>query len=133
MLLLDRNKALANVKVIAERGSSYEKNAPSERIFNLYDFATAFDPMKPTRMYTGDEFRVAVFRMTPGQEQEVHMHPSTTHAWFVFEGDVEITMEDDRRERAGPGTFCVHPRNTVHGLKNVGTTEVVYVTLSIGS
>jgi quercetin dioxygenase-like cupin family protein len=121
------------VKVIAERGSSYAKNAPSERVFNVYDFATVFDPMKPTRMYTGDEFRVAVFRMSPGQEQEVHLHPNTTHAWFVFEGTVEITMEDDARQTAGPGTFCVHPRNTVHGLKNVGLDDVVYVTLSIGA
>ena len=121
------------VKVIAERGSSYAMNDLSERIFNIYDFATVFDPMKPTRMYTGPEFRVAVFRMSPGQEQEVHMHPDTTHAWFVLEGTAEITMEDEQRQVAGPGTFCVHPRNTVHGLRNVGADEVVYVTLSIGA
>ncbi len=121
------------VKVIAERGSSYPMTDPAERIFNLYDFATAFERMHPTRMYTGDEFRVAVFRMTPGQEQEVHLHPNTTHAWFVFEGTVEITIEDDRKQVAGAGTFCVHPRGTVHGLKNVGDNDVVYVTLSIGA
>ena len=122
-----------NVKVIAERGSSYEMTDPAKRIFNVYDFATVFNPMKPTRMYTGSEFRVAVFRMSPGQEQEVHMHPNTTHAWFVFEGEVEITLEDDAKTLAGPGTFCVHPINTVHGLKNVGKTDVVYVTLSTGA
>jgi quercetin dioxygenase-like cupin family protein len=122
-----------NVKVIAERGSSYAMNEPSERVFNIYDFATRFDPLKPTRMYTGSEFRVAVFRVGPGQEQEVHLHPDTTHAWFVFEGRVEITMEDQQRQIAGPGTFCVHPRNTVHGLRNVGENDVVYVTLSIGA
>lgn len=121
-----------DVKVIAERGSSYQKNAPSERIFNIYDFATVFDPMKPTRMYTGDEFRVAVFRMSPGQEQEVHMHPNTTHAWFVFEGTAEITLENGEKHVCGPGTFAAHPHDTVHGLRNVGQDEVVYVTLSIG-
>jgi quercetin dioxygenase-like cupin family protein len=120
------------VKVIAERGSSYAMNDPSERIFNIYDFATVFDPMKPSRMFTGSEFRVAVFRMAPGQEQEVHLHTETTHAWFVCEGRVEITLEDNQTQIAGPGTFCVHPSGTVHGLRNVGDTEVVYVTLSIG-
>jgi mannose-6-phosphate isomerase-like protein (cupin superfamily) len=120
-----------SVKVIADRGSHYEPNSPAERIFNLYDFAKVFDPMKPTRMYTGDEFRVAVFRMAPGQEQETHMHPETTHAWFIFEGTGEITTEAGKKI-AGPGTFCVHPHMTVHGLKNVGTDELVYVTLSIG-
>ena len=123
----------SGVKVIAERGSSYAMNRSDERIFNIYDFATVFDPMKPTRMYTGSEFRVAVFRMAPGQEQEVHIHPDTTHAWFVFEGKVEITTESNERQIAGAGTFCVHPRNTVHGLRNVGDNEVVYVTLSIGA
>ncbi len=121
------------VKVIAERGSSYAMNDAKDRVFNIYDFASVFDPMKPTRMYTGEEFRVAVFRMSPGQEQEVHIHPNTTHAWFVFEGTVEITLEDEQKSVAGPGTFCVHPRNTVHGLKNVGADDVVYVTLSIGA
>jgi quercetin dioxygenase-like cupin family protein len=120
------------VKVIAERGSSYEKTPLTDRILNIYDFATVFEPMKPTRMYTGDEFRVAVFRMSPGQEQEVHMHPSTTHAWFVFEGTAEITLENGESRVCGPGTFAVHPHDTVHGLRNVGTDEVVYVTLSIG-
>jgi quercetin dioxygenase-like cupin family protein len=121
------------VKVIAERGSSYPMNGPEERVLNLYDFAKVFEPMHPTRMFTSEDFRVAVFRMAPGQEQEVHLHPDTMHAWFVFEGQVEITMEDDRRVIGGPGTFCAHPRGTVHGLKNIGTTEVVYVTLSIGA
>jgi mannose-6-phosphate isomerase-like protein (cupin superfamily) len=119
------------VKVIADRGSHYEKNTPEERIFNIYDFATVFERMKPTRMYTGDEFRVAVFRMAPGQEQEPHMHPETTHAWFVFQGTAEITTETGK-QIAGAGTFCVHPHMTAHGLKNVGDDELVYVTLSIG-
>jgi quercetin dioxygenase-like cupin family protein len=122
-----------DVKVIAERGSSYPMTPPTERVFNIYDFATVFAETHPTRMFTSNDFRVAVFRMAPGQEQEVHMHTNTVHAWFVFEGQVEISMEDDRRELGGPGTFCAHPRNTVHGLKNIGDTDVVYVTLSIGA
>jgi quercetin dioxygenase-like cupin family protein len=121
------------VKVIGERGSNYPMTPPSERVFSVYDFATVSDEMHPTRMFTSGDFRVAVFRMAPGQEQEVHMHTNTVHAWFVFEGKVETTMEDDRREIGGPGTFCAHPRNSVHGLKNIGDTEVVYVTLSIGA
>lgn len=120
------------VKVIASRGTSYANTDPHERIFNILEYAMAFPELKPTRMYTGDEFRVAVFRMKPGQEQEVHMHPETTHAWFVLSGTGEVTMEDARRERVGAGYFCVHPRTTVHGIRNVGADELVYVALSIG-
>lgn len=83
-------------------------------------------------MYVGDEFRATVLTLTPGQAQETHMHPATSHAWFIVSGSGELTMEDGHREIVGTGMFCVHPRNTVHGLKNVGSDDLVYIALSIG-
>ena len=36
-------------------------------------------------------------------------------------------MEDGRREQVEPGYFLVHPRNTVHGVRNTGGgTSCVY-------
>jgi mannose-6-phosphate isomerase-like protein (cupin superfamily) len=121
-----------SVKIIADRGTSYEPNPPEDRIFRIEDFAHAFDPLKPTRTYTGEDFRVATFRMRPGQEQEPHIHPETTHAWFVLTGTGDVTMEDERHERVGPGTMCIHPRSTVHGIRNVGDDDLIYVVLSVG-
>jgi mannose-6-phosphate isomerase-like protein (cupin superfamily) len=127
------SKERSMARVIASRGTSYVPNDPSERIFNILDYAKAFPgDLKPTRMYTSDEYRVAVFRMLPGQAQEVHVHPSTTHAWFVLSGTGTVTMEGDREQEVGTGTFCAHPRSSVHGIVNTGTDELVYVVLSIG-
>jgi mannose-6-phosphate isomerase-like protein (cupin superfamily) len=42
-------------------------------------------------------------------------------------------MEGGRREAVGPGLFLVHPRNSVHGLRNTGDENLVYVALSIGA
>jgi mannose-6-phosphate isomerase-like protein (cupin superfamily) len=32
----------------------------------------------------------------------------------------------------GPGMFLVHPRNSVHGLRNNGEENLTYVALSTG-
>jgi mannose-6-phosphate isomerase-like protein (cupin superfamily) len=123
------------VKVIEDRGSYYPPNAPDERTFQIADFAKpGDDPSKATykRMYTGDAFRVAVYNMQPGQGQEPHLHPETTHAWFVVSGTGEMTLEDEKTEIVRAGTFCVHPKTSVHGIRNVGTDEFVYVVLSVG-
>jgi mannose-6-phosphate isomerase-like protein (cupin superfamily) len=61
------------------------------------------------------------------------MHPATSHAWFIVSGKGEVTMEDGRRETIEPGIFSVHPRNSVHGLRNIGDEDLVYIALSIGA
>jgi quercetin dioxygenase-like cupin family protein len=42
-------------------------------------------------------------------------------------------MEGGLRERVGPGVFLVHPRNTVHGVRNIGEDDFVYIAVSIGA
>jgi|SRR5580658_2029078 mannose-6-phosphate isomerase-like protein (cupin superfamily) len=122
-----------DVKVIATRYSDRPKTDPKERIFRIADHIVVNpEKLKSGRMYVGDEFRAVVLTLTPGQAQETHLHPSTSHAWFIISGTGELTMDDGRLEQVGAGMFCVHPRNTVHGLKNVGTENLVYVALSIG-
>ncbi len=122
-----------DVKVIASRYTDRAKTDPSERVFRIADHVgTNADKLHAGRMYVGDEFRATVLTLTPGQAQEIHMHPATSHAWFIVSGSGEVTMEDGRKEQVGPGMFCVHPCNTVHGLKNTGNENLVYVALSIG-
>lgn len=122
-----------DVKVIASRYTDRAKTDPSERVFSVSDHVNVNpEKMGSGRMYVGDEFRATVLTLLPGQAQETHMHPATSHAWFIVSGSGEVTMEDGRKERVGPGMFCVHPRNTVHGLKNDGSETLVYIALSTG-
>lgn len=135
LFLSSEESPIVAVKVIEDRGSYYPPNAPDERIFRIADFAKpGADPSKASykRMYTGDAFRVAVYHLLPGQGQEPHIHPETTHAWYVVTGTGEVTMEDEHTETVEGGTFCVHPKTSVHGIRNIGMDVFVYVVLSVG-
>lgn len=121
-------------KVVASRYTDRPKTDPTQRIFRIDDYVVIdAEKLRSGRMYVGDEFRAVVLTLVPGQAQEIHIHPATSHAWFIVSGTGEVTMEDGRRETVGPGCFLVHPRNSVHGLRNSGDQNLVYVALSIGA
>jgi mannose-6-phosphate isomerase-like protein (cupin superfamily) len=122
-----------DVKVIAARYTDRPKTDPNQRIFNIADYiVVGEEKARSGRMYVGDEFRAVVITLQPGQQQETHMHPATSHAWFVISGHGEVTMENGRTEPIGPGMFSVHLRNSVHGIRNTGDENFVYIALSIG-
>jgi mannose-6-phosphate isomerase-like protein (cupin superfamily) len=124
---------MQDVKVIATRYTDREKTDPNARIMNPADFIKVNpEKLQSGRMYVGDEFRAVVLTLTPGQAQTLHMHPETSHAWFIVSGSGEVTMEDGRKERASAGQFCVHPRNSVHGIRNDTNENLTYIALSIG-
>jgi mannose-6-phosphate isomerase-like protein (cupin superfamily) len=124
---------MQDVKVIATRYTDREKTDPGARIMNPADFIKVNpEKLQSGRMYVGDEFRAVVLTLTPGQAQTLHMHPETSHAWFIISGSGEVTMEDGRKERASAGQFCVHPRNSVHGITNDTNENLTYIALSIG-
>src|ERR1700733_13945164 len=123
-----------DVKVISARYVDRPKTDPNERIMTIADhIVVGKEKERAGRMYVGDEFRAVVITLTPGQEQPVHMHPETSHAWFVVSGSGVVTMEDGRKERIEAGQFSVHPRNSVHGIFNDRDENFTYIALSIGA
>jgi mannose-6-phosphate isomerase-like protein (cupin superfamily) len=123
-----------DVKVIAERYTDRPKTDPSKRVFKISDYiVVGAEKARAGRMYVGDDYRAVVITLAPGQQQEVHMHPNTDHAWFIVSGKGEVTMEDGKRDLVEPGIFLVHPRNTVHGLRNTGDENLVYIAVSVGA
>jgi mannose-6-phosphate isomerase-like protein (cupin superfamily) len=121
------------VKVVAVRYTDRPKTDAASRIFQIKDHIVVdAEKLRSGRMYVGDAFRAVVLTLVPGQAQSIHMHPATDHAWFIVSGTGEVTMEGGQREKVGPGYFLVHPRNSVHGLRNVGDDNLTYVALSIG-
>lgn len=124
---------MENVKVIAARYTDRPKTDPDARSFTIADHIVVdAEKLRSGRMYVGDDFRAVVLTLTPGQAQDVHLHPETSHAWFIVSGSGMMTMEDGKQERVAPGTFCVHPRNTVHGIRNDGSENLTYIALSVG-
>jgi len=124
---------MEDVKVIAARYTDRPKTDPDQRVFTIADHIIVNpEKLQSGRMYVGDEFRAVVLTLAPGQAQTVHMHPETSHAWFIVSGSGEVTMEDGRKERAEAGQFCVHPRNSVHGIRNDTNENLTYIALSVG-
>ena len=122
-----------DVKVVEARYRDRPKSDPDKRIFRISDHIIAdAEKLRSGRMYVGDDYRAVVITLAPGQAQYIHKHPSTDHAWFIVQGKGEVTMEDEKIEIVEPGLFAVHPRNTVHGVKNIGEDNFVYIAVSIG-
>ena len=125
---------MPDVKVIAARYTDRPKTDPAARMFRIADhIVVGAEKARAGRMYVGDPFRAVVITLSPGQQQEPHLHPATDHAWFIVSGQGEVTMEDGRCEKVEPGLFFVHPRNTVHGLRNTSQENLVYIALSTGA
>jgi mannose-6-phosphate isomerase-like protein (cupin superfamily) len=53
---------------------------------------------------------------------EPHVHGDHADSFYVLEGEVEFTV-DDEIVRAGPGTFVLAPPGTRHGFRNPGPGE----------
>jgi mannose-6-phosphate isomerase-like protein (cupin superfamily) len=122
-----------DVKVITARFTDRPKTDPDARVFTIADhIVVGKEKERAGRMYVGDEFRAVVITLSPGQAQPVHMHPETSHAWYIVSGGGVVTMEDGRTETIEAGQFAVHPRNSVHGLFNDRDENLTYIALSTG-
>ena len=106
----------------------------------------AFDKLPVTRSPNGAATRPVLRGVTPtGETIELHEttlmpgqmpHPAHKHLhtemMLIREGTVEFIM-GDRSEQVGPGGVCYAASNTMHGLKNVGTTPADYFVIAIGT
>ena len=90
------------------------KNAVGE-VRSLYKGPTA----------TLDQLEMHVTTLNPGESP----HPPHRHVneelIIIREGDVE-TLSDGKWVKAGPGSVIFNASNSLHGLKNIGSTPAVY-------
>jgi mannose-6-phosphate isomerase-like protein (cupin superfamily) len=111
----------------------------------------AFDKLPVTSSPNGAATRPVLRGLTPtGEMIELHEttlmpgqmpHPAHQHVhtemMLIREGTVEFIMPDrngvDRSEQVGPGGVCFAASNTMHGLKNVGSTPANYFVIAIGT
>src|SRR5690242_10738941 len=105
-----------DVKVIATRFTDRPKTDPNARVFKIEDHIKIGEAYnRSSRLYVGDDFRATLITLSPGQAQETHKHPETSHAWFIVSGKGEVEMEGGKRVPIEPGWFSVHPRDRYTG------------------
>jgi len=81
---------------------------------------------------TGETIEMHETTLMPGQmPHPAHKHVHT-EMMLIREGTVEFIM-GDRSEKVGPGGVCYAASNTMHGLKNVGSTPANYFVIAIGT
>jgi len=74
---------------------------------------------------TLDELEMHITTLKPGlASHEPHKHPNE-ELIILREGTVE-TLSDGVWKRVGPGSIIFNASNSLHGLRNVGTTPAVY-------
>lgn len=62
-------------------------------------------------------------RLAPGAETGWHSHPVPSMA-YILDGELEITLEDGRKQRASKGQALVEVAELIHNGRNVGTEPV---------
>jgi quercetin dioxygenase-like cupin family protein len=74
---------------------------------------------------TLDNLEMHVTTLKPGQTSHApHKHPNEELV-IIREGTVE-TLSDGVWKRLGPGSVIFNASNSLHGLRNVGTTNTTY-------
>jgi quercetin dioxygenase-like cupin family protein len=82
-----------------------------------------------------DELIVTWFRYEPGEKgPEQHVHHLHTDAFYVLEGELELTLGAEREVvTALPGTFAAAPPNTLHTFRNASAETVILLNLHVPS
>jgi uncharacterized cupin superfamily protein len=72
-------------------------------------------------------FGVNAIEIPPGYETGRHYHDEQEELYFVHEGRLEMTFNDDSAHVLGPGGLARVDAATIRKVKNVGETPALYV------
>lgn len=79
---------------------------------------------------TGGRYALTDSTVPPGGEAPLHIHHREDEAFWVLEGELEITA-GDRKFEASAGTFVHLPRSVAHTYKNFGPGPARFLTLMV--
>jgi quercetin dioxygenase-like cupin family protein len=82
-----------------------------------------------------EELIVTWFRYEPGQKgPDAHIHEHHTDAFYVLEGELELSLGPDLTTMAAePGTFVAAPPGVVHTFRNASDATVVLLNFHVPS
>ena len=68
--------------------------------------------------------------LEPGAVQPRHMHEFSEQIWYALKGTGKLLLADDREKEFTAGDVVRFAENDVHGLKNDGVGEFVYLSVT---
>lgn len=73
-----------------------------------------------------NEISIQITHVQPNEEQSMHSHPEN-QCYYLISGVGLMCIDDEKREvKQGDAIFI--PGNSTHGIMNIGTCEMVYLT-----
>ena len=75
------------------------------------------------RSVDSPRFNFGIIEIAPGRELEAHIHTDEDDAFYIVEGEMTFTF-DDQQVTAPPGTFVLVPPGIEHGFRNAGARPV---------
>jgi len=68
--------------------------------------------------------------LEPGAVQPRHIHEFSEQIWYALRGKGKLLLADDREKEFTAGDVVRFAENDVHGLKNDGNGEFVYLSVT---
>lgn len=73
-----------------------------------------------------NEISIQITHVQPNEEQSMHSHPES-QCYYLISGMGLMCINEEKREvKQGDAIFI--PGNSQHGIMNIGTCEMVYLT-----
>lgn len=66
----------------------------------------------------------------PGAIQKRHIHKTSEQIWYSIEGEGTLLLADEKETEFCAGDVVRFAEGDVHGLKNTGTEEFVYISVT---
>jgi len=77
------------------------------------------------RVLATERFRMLVHCWAPRFGHPKHYHPRADEVWYICEGQLEVTFNDDVTLVAGPGSVLFAKKETAHDMLSVGSEPLV--------
>jgi mannose-6-phosphate isomerase-like protein (cupin superfamily) len=78
------------------------------------------------RVVACEQFMLTVICQAPGHPNVSHFH-IVDECWYVAEGEIIWTFDDEREVHAGPGDIVFAPRGSFHHIQPVGDETTIRI------
>ncbi len=109
---------------------SMVKSEQDRRTFTVEDYVRFSDERAVvTEIIVTEHSSIAVWGVRPGQEVQAHTHPGGQDTWVMLRGELTYYLGDGRKQTIRAGQIDVADRNQVHGARNDGTEDAVFLSI----
>jgi quercetin dioxygenase-like cupin family protein len=118
-------------RFIADRASAMKPADPPSLVFSMSSYQE-FDEQSPTAVLASatTDLGLIMWNLSPGQENDYHVHPKTEHLHVIVEGEVEYTLGDYAPRTMKVGEAVLVPAGIAHGIRNVSDAPASYLAVA---